>query len=468
MLYDQIGSSTRADLHRKVGTALERRRAADLAISATQLATHFDLGRSPIDALRYYAEAAEAALTKLTPAECLSVTEHALSLAGRAPASTERTSLEITLGTLRGIAAFHVLGAGEEARKAYVQARSLLAAVPLHPMRGLVVYGLGQLLTLRAEYAEALATAELGDRLAGEARDPLLELAVSTTRGQAYMLLGRPRDARESLERALPALDAASAHRLIADPRPALLALLSIQLTHLGLVDEARERLDQAYALVDRLAQPVSSMFTIWCDALVQVRLGDIERVAALAAEMGRLVEKFALAQGRTACRWFHALAEARGGESAESFRQIRAAYEENTALGMIAGGSEVLGYAAEALLLHGDLGGAQEQLAQALRGCGALRRADLRAATVAAKAAIAHGTRRARGGRDIAIRGALEESRSQGASWLELIALTDLCERSTATVDDRRALRALLEQLREGTDTASYVRARALVDGGH
>ena len=84
VLYDQIGSSTRADLHRKVGTALERRRAADLAISATQLATHFDLGRSPIEALRYYAEAAEAALTKLTPAECLSVTEHALSLAGRA------------------------------------------------------------------------------------------------------------------------------------------------------------------------------------------------------------------------------------------------------------------------------------------------------------------------------------------------------------------------------------------------
>ena len=171
-------------------------------MSATELATHFDLGRSPIDALRYYAEAAEAALTRLNPAECLSLTEHALSLAARTPASTERTSLEITLGTLRGIAAFHVLGAGEEARKAYMQARSLLTAVPLHPMRGLVVYGLGQLLTLRAEYEEALATAELGDSLAGEARDPLLEIAVSTTRGQAYMLQGRPRDARESLERA--------------------------------------------------------------------------------------------------------------------------------------------------------------------------------------------------------------------------------------------------------------------------
>ena len=50
-----------------------------------------------------------------------------------------------------------------------------------------------------------------------------------------------------------------------------------------------------------------------------------------------------------------------------EGFRQIRAAYEQNTALGMIAGGSETLGYAAEALVLHGDLNGAEEQLRQAL-----------------------------------------------------------------------------------------------------
>ena len=39
----------------------------------------------------------------------------------------------------------------------------------------------------------------------------------------------------------------------------------------------------------------------------------------------------------------------------------------ENTALGMMAGASESLGYAAEALLLHGDWHAAQEQLDQAL-----------------------------------------------------------------------------------------------------
>ena len=153
--------------------------------------------------------------------------------------------------------------------------------------------------------------------------------------------------------------------------------MLSVQLATLGLVKQARERLKQAYALVDRLAQPMALMITMWCDALVEVRLGDAERVGALADQMSSLVDKFALAQGRTACRWFRALADARRGNTRESFRQIRAAYEENTALGMIAGGSEVLGYAAEALVLQGDFDGAEEQLEQAPRDREPLRGAE-------------------------------------------------------------------------------------------
>ena len=82
---------------------------------------------------------------------------------------------------------------------------------------------------------------------------------------------------------------------------------------------------------------------------------------------MSALVDKFALAQGKTASRFFRGWADAKRGKALEGFRQIRAAYEENTALGMIAGGSETLGYAAEALVLHGDWSGAEERLRQAL-----------------------------------------------------------------------------------------------------
>ena len=75
-------------------------------------------------------------------------------------------------------------------------------------MRGLLLHGLGFLLNLRAEYAEALAIADRADALGSEAGDPFLPLAACTARGQAYMHQGRPDAAREWLERALPITEA--------------------------------------------------------------------------------------------------------------------------------------------------------------------------------------------------------------------------------------------------------------------
>ena len=275
VLYDRMAPSMRAELHRKVGTVLERERAEGVIVSAAEIATHFDLGRAPTAALRYYAEAAEAALLQLSPAECMSLTERALRLVPQERAGEERTSLKITIATLRGVAAFHMLGAGDDARTAFLRARSLLADVPLHPMRGLLLHGLGFLLNLRAEYAEALSTADRADALASETGDPMLRLAACTVQGQVHMLQGRPGAARESLKRALPAIDpvcAMSEQRFLADPPVTVLTLLSLQLAHLGLIRQSRERLQQAYARARKIAQPMALLVTIWFDALVEVR----------------------------------------------------------------------------------------------------------------------------------------------------------------------------------------------------
>jgi DNA-binding winged helix-turn-helix (wHTH) protein/tetratricopeptide (TPR) repeat protein len=464
-LYERTAPATRVELHRNVGTALEAERASGQNVAAAELAMHFHRGRAPLAALRYWAEAAEAAL-HLSPAECMSITEHALSALDHARVGAARSSLEITLCALRGVSAFHVLGAGEEARTALQRARALLAEDPAHPMRGVLLHGLGFLLNMRAEYDEALAGAALADALASETGDPFLALAACTVQGQGHMLQGRPRLAREALERALPVVDSASAgleRSFIADPHVTLLALLSVQLAHLGMVGQARERLEQAYARARRLAQPMALMVTIWLDALVAIRLGDEDRVGALAGEMQTLVEEFALAQGKTAYRWFRGWADARKGRALEGFKLIRAAYEENRALGMIAGSSETLGYAAEALLLHGDWQAAQEQLDQALEIVNVYRERIYLPQLFLIEGAIAH----ARGEFDAAnasIRRAIAEARAQEASWLELLALTELCERGFPTADDRHALAALVDRLREASNTAAVSKARALL----
>jgi ATP/maltotriose-dependent transcriptional regulator MalT len=181
---------------------------------------------------------------------------------------------------------------------------------------------------------------------------------------------------------------------------------------------------------------------------------------------MRALVDEYALAQGKAACRWFRGWADARKGKALEGFRQIRDAHDENTALGMMGGASENLGYAAEALLLHGDWQTAQEQLGQALEIVETYGERIYLPQLLLIESAIAH----QRGEPDAAIasiRRAMEEARAQGATWLELLALTRLCERGAAEDEDRRALATLVDQLEEANDTTALARARARLELG-
>jgi ATP/maltotriose-dependent transcriptional regulator MalT len=142
---------------------------------------------------------------------------------------------------------------------------------------------------------------------------------------------------------------------------------------------------------------------------------------------------------------------------------RIRAAYEDNTRLGMLAGASEVLGYATEALVLAGDLDRAQKQLEEALHVADELGERVYLPQLYLLEAAIA----RARGERTTAeasVRRAIAETRAQQAPWLELMALIDLCENDHATPEDRSALAALIDQLPEASDTTAVAKARALI----
>ena len=468
VIYDRVGPRARARLHRKVGAALERERAAGVPVTAAELATHFELGCEPMTALRYYAEAAEAVLWHLSPSECMSLTGRALTLLDQAQEGIERDALEIALATLRGVSATHVLGFGREAKSAFHRAYSLLRAVPRHPMRGRLLHGFGFMLCLRADYAEALEVAQRAEALSSEMSDPVLVLAACIVHGEVHQLQGRSRAARAWIERGLAAaepLDVVPGETFVADPQVTLLGLLGIELLRLGLIEQARARMQQAHARAHQLAQPMARLVAIWHDALIEVRLGNAQRVAALADAMRALFDEFDLVHGRIACRWFRGWADARMGEPREAYRRIREAYEENARLGMLAGGSEVLGYAAEALLLAGDWEAAQRQLDEALQIAHTHGERVYLPQLFLIEAAIA----RARGKpttADTSLRRAIAEARAQEAPWLELMALLELCDRGATAGEDWQALAAMVDQLPEAIDTTALTRAKALLKG--
>jgi ATP/maltotriose-dependent transcriptional regulator MalT len=237
--------------------------------------------------------------------------------------------------------------------------------------------------------------------------------------------------------------------------------LLAVQLLHLGLVKAAGERIAEARDRARESAQPLAELIAIWFEALLEVRLGDAQRVEALAARMDVLVEKFGLAQGRTGAGWFHGWALARTGKPGEGARLIRDAYEENTKLGMLSGGSEVVGYAAEAQLLAGDVDAADAELAEAVPIVERLGERVYLPQLLTIEASIA----RARGKRaeaEAALRRAVAEAREQQAPWLELAPLRELCD-SSGTKQDRDALAALIEAMPETKDTRPISKARSL-----
>jgi hypothetical protein len=428
---------------------------------------HFELGREPLVALRYYAEAAKAALAHLSPAECIGLTERALTLLEQTPEGTDRNALEITLATLRGVSATHMHGISPEAKSAFQRAYLLLADIPEHPMRGRLLHGFGFVLSLRADYAEALAVAERAETLSSAANDPALVLTTCIVHGEVDWLQGRLRAARRWIERGLAAAETvalAPAEIFAFDPQVTLLGLLGIHLLHSGFVEQGRARLEQAHARARLLGWPNTRLVALWFDALFEVRLGNAGRVAALADEMRALVDESEVAQGRIACRWFRGWANAQTGRPQDGYRRIREAYEDNTRLGMLAGGSEVLGYATEALVLAGDWDAAQHELENALQVANTLGERVYLPQLLVMQAAIARG-RGDRAAADVAIRRAIAEAKAQESPWLELMALTELCDRHSATAKDRRALAALVYQLPEALDTPVAARARALLD---
>jgi DNA-binding winged helix-turn-helix (wHTH) protein/tetratricopeptide (TPR) repeat protein len=468
VLYERIGAPARAELHRKIALALERERAEGGKVSSAELAFHFELGREPMSALRYYAEAAESALLHFSPSETMSLTERALALLPAAEASDARVALEVTLATLRGTAAVQLLGTGStEAKHAYERATSLLHGAS-HPLRALCLHGLGLVLCLRGELDEAYALAQRTEAFAAQTRDGVVLLCACFVHGMVDHLRGRPRTAREWLERGAAAAEGldetAPAAVFTADPGVIVLGLLATELLHLGLADQGRSRLEQAHARARALRQPGPQVAVLWVDALFHVLMGDPGRVAEACARLREVIEKYALPQGRAAELWFRGWAEAQLGDPRAGHRLIREGYDRAVGLGIRGWGSEILGYAAEALVRAGDWPAARRELDEAMQCAEATGEGKYRTQLLVLEGRIADALGEAQRARE-SMQQAVAEARAREAVWLLLLALLALCERDGSTAGDRAALRDVVEQLTEGLDTPPVARARALLE---
>ena len=466
VLVDRMPPALRVQRHREVGAALEQLRDAGAAVAASVLATHFDRGRQPLAALRYYAEAGEIALRDVNPAACLGLAERAMELLKLAPQGVERDALEVSVATLGGIASLHLRGFGADTEGALGRAYALLADAPAHPMRGRLLHALGFVLSLRGDYARALEVAQRAEALGAVAHDPTLTLVACLLRGEVHHLAGPTREARAWIDRGLAVAQAADIgpnEVFAADPQATLLGMQAIEFVHRGLHAQARAHVRRASERARELRQPMTRLVADWYQALLEVRLGNAADLAALAGGMQRLVEEFSLEQGRTACRWFLGLAQARQGRAREGYRLIRDAFEESRQLGMRAGASEVLGYATEALLAAGDHEAARAQLREAFAAADEIGEDVYRLQLWLLGAAIDRAQGRRAAG-EVSAQRVIEQARAQESPWIELLARIELAAQRALDASERRDLDALVRGLPEAEDAPAFAQARRLL----
>jgi tetratricopeptide (TPR) repeat protein len=194
--------------------------------------------------------------------------------------------------------------------------------------------------------------------------------------------------------------------------------------------------------------------------------MGNAERVADLASHVLALTEEYALMPHVRAVQlWWRGWAQARLGDARGGYARIREGHEQAVPFGLRALMSEAHAYGAEALARLADWPAARRELDEAMRCAEAIGERQYLMQLLLVEAQIADGLGEPQRARE-SIRRAVAEARAQEAPWLELLALSAICERRDASAKDFAALAHVLDQLTEGVDTPQVARARELLKG--
>lgn len=470
VFHDRIGTLGRVHLHRRVASALTTASALGAAVSAAELATQFELGRDPDAALPHCAAAAAGALQQFAPADAMRLADRGLALARRCRSDPPVRELLATLHTLRGAAAAQVLGvSADETVQSFEQAQSALEEWPHHPLRSMALHGLGLGLFLRGGLAQAQDLAERNLAQALQRNDTVLVVTACDLLGQVLKLEGPPHDAIAVLEQGIEAASSLDEQTLqtafVLDPLVNLQAALAIPLLLAGFDQRAKVQSDLALARARALKQPMARMIATWLTMLCELRREARSQVATLAAELRTITDEGALAHGEGPSQWFLGLSRAWSGSPVEGHTLIDEACRRYEQVGMLYGTPEVLGYAAEALVLADDSARARPLVDKALELAEGLQDHSYRTQLLLLKRRVALALN-ARRDADAAAQQALHEARRQRSPWLELTVLADLCDGPHPRAEEFDALRQAVAGMPEVSNAPLMNRARALLGG--
>lgn len=268
-LYDQLSTSRRARLHRRVAEFEAQAPADQVRERAAQLAVHFERGGDPFGAIPHLLQAARNALERRVFQEAIDLLQHALVLLAPLQESRARDELELSVHMLMSQPFVMARGSGSpEVAAAVNRARELSQRMDQDPARLPALLAMARLHVVRAELREAAALVEPILALSRQASDPLPLIADSVVT-LISCFQGALTTARARAACVGAAYDMAR-HGSIAltysdDPGVMCLGLSAWALWGLGFPDQATAKAAAAIELARRLRIPYcESMAWMW------------------------------------------------------------------------------------------------------------------------------------------------------------------------------------------------------------
>jgi hypothetical protein len=474
--YVSLLRGRRQRIHADIAEALKQRDATEESVPAV-IAHHFTEAGLAEPAASYWLAAAEQALSQSAPVEAEHHTNTGLALVPRINPGPARDSLELGLLVARANALVPLKSmSASETFEALTQAKEVLdKGVGTDLQRVSILYGLCTGNTLRARMVPAFDLARQIIEIAERLEEPTYYLIGYRLLGTLQFYTGQNRDALTSLQKGGqyrdPKRQRALSYRFGWDPSLAVPCFEVLVRLSLGLLDSAAEISAKVQAELEGHPHAPSVATVTFCGGTWPMAvLADLEGLERYSAELVAYCVEKKVEQIRLLAGLHHAYARAVREPNETNIAFIHAAIEAVRRSGSNAGNSILISNLAEALLVGGDLPGAEAALKDAfafveqsgegywladmhrLNGQIALKRPAPDRAR--AEACFAK---------------AIEVARRQEARLLELRAATDLARLwidTNSGNDPRGLLEPVLTRIEGGATTRDVRNARALLAG--
>jgi predicted ATPase/DNA-binding winged helix-turn-helix (wHTH) protein len=313
VLYEQLGSARRRQLHQRLGVCLEAGYGAQAGEIATQLAVHFERGGEVERAVRYLQQAADNATRRNAHHEAVTALTKGLALLATLPDSPARIQHELTLLLILGQRLMAAKGyAVPEVGESYARAHTLGQQVGEPQQCCQALQGLYRFHIIQAQLLLAGELSQQFFRLAPHQHDMTLVLEGYMDLGLIAFFRGDLVTARGYLEQSLALYDVQQSPRPLFtsghEARVTTLTYLALALEILGYADQAQQRSQEALAWARQVKHTPSLASAQLFAALLSQHRRDVaamqayaEAVIALATAQGF---GHRVAQGRLLRGW--------------------------------------------------------------------------------------------------------------------------------------------------------------------